>query len=617
MKAQDTPYRTGPSSLHATYILTALLIISFLIKLGYVYFYTDYSHYLFSDMNEYWKRALHSFEQGDLADDQWAIWPPFAHITLAWFFKLTYAFGIFEHKLELAIAINVLLSTLSVLWIYLIALKLYPSRTYALITSTTYAFFFPLIYLNAFILSEHLSLFTLLLSIVLLLYADKHWLNYLISGMILAFSIGIRPSFGVIGLPFFLYILSLKKHLGTIRYWYALLFSLGYIFFLSFILVNNYSNSRGKVGLSANGGLNFYLSACQKQGIVTQYGRHSWYILPPSSVGKPELGMTHETEPFYHQSHYYRLGWSCLMSEDAPSVTERLSRFQYLYTGSMFPAATNAGFFRTGTALFSHIALYMTFVLLLLPFLLFDRLASKPNILLLGMIASIQLIVLYFFNIEQRYLYGFFFVIDLLSILILFSIWDRICKTSKLGCSILLMLIITLVVSYIFRPHTKIDIPMKVSMHIYQNKKDLHRIDQSRDISSELQTNIPTIDFKTTYGLEHEDLGKFNFDTNIFIDFNSSIHIMQEGNYTFVIVSDDGFRLDIDKKTIAMYLGGRAAGLNKVKHFLPIGDHHFDLSYFQGKGPMAIRAYYERDGKRFYIGEDSKYIHFQPIKILH
>jgi len=613
MKSQNLQNSSTLSQLHAFYILTALLVISFLVKLGYVYFYTDYTHYLFSDMGEYWKRALYSFNHGDKVDGQWAIWPPFAHITLAWFFKLTHVLGVFEQKLELAIAMNVLLSTLSVLWIYLIALKLYPSRAYALTASTIYAFFFPLIYFNAFILSEHLSLFMLLLSIVIVLYAHTHWLNYFITGAILSFAIGMRPSFGVIGLPFFIYILFQKKRLKNARFGYALLFSLGYLFFLLFIIINNYSNSDGKVGLSANGGLNFYLSACQKQGIVTRYGSSSWYVFPPSSSGKPELGVTYESEPFYHQAHYYQLGKSCIASKNAPSLQEKFSRYHYLFNDSMFPALTSAKFFKEGMPLFSNIALYMTFILLLFPLLFFDRLISKSTVLFLGMIAFVQLFVLFFFNIEQRYLYGFFFIIDLLSTLILFSIWNQLCKSSKLGCSVLLLMILPIILFpwYTTMHPTKVAPTMQISMHIYKDKNNLYKIEQNRNTIKALDTEITTINFKTTHGLVHETMGTFDFDTNIFIDFNTSMYVLQEGNYTFIIVSDDGFQLNIDQNPIAVYPKGRAAGLNQVRHSLPKGKHQFDLSYFQGRGLIAIRAYYEIAGKRFHIGEDSEYIHFR------
>ena len=612
MKSQHLKSYHTFSQLQALYILTIILVISFLVKLGYVYFYTDYTHYLFSDMGEYWKRALYSFNHGDKIDSQWAIWPPFAHITLAWFFKLTSVLGLFDHKLELAIAMNVLLSTLSVLWVYLIAIKLYPSRAYALITSMTYAFFFPLIYLNAFILSEHLSLFMLLLSIVMILYAHTYWLNYFIAGVILSFAIGMRPSFGVIGLPFFIYILLQKQYHIKARFGYALLFSFGYFTFLSFILINNYSNSNGKVGLSANGGLNFYLSACQKQGIVTRYENHSWYIFPPTSSGKPELGVTYENEPFYHQAHYYKLGKACLLSKDTPSWIEKFSRYRYLFADSIFPALTSAKFFRKGLPLFSDIALYMTFIVCLLPLLFFNPFISKENILLLGMTAGVQLVVLYFFNIEQRYLYGFFFVIDLLSILILFSIWNLLCKSSKLGCSILLLIVLPMVLLawYSVAKKQETTIIKPVGMHIYQDQYNLHTIRQVRNTIKKLDTHITTINFKTTNGLVHEKLGTFNFDTNIFIDFNVSMNVLQEGNYTFIVVSDDGFQLKLDQKFIDTYTGGRAAGLNKSQYFLSRGAHDFDLSYFQGGGPMAIRSYYEIDGKRFFIGEDSEYMCF-------
>jgi hypothetical protein len=598
---------------HIFYLLSMLLVSSFFLKIIYVFNFTAYAEYVVTDMAGYWNRALHSLEQGDNLTSQWNVWPPLAHITLAWFFKVLSFLGLFEDKLALAMICNVLMSTLSTLWVYLMALKLYPSKLYALLSSSIYAFFFPLVYLNAFILSEHLSLFILLLSIVLLLYAQNRIWIYFLSGVLLAFAIGIRPSFGMIGLVFFVFIFFSEGKFQWYKIKQAIVFTFGYMLVLGMVVMHNNRISHGELmSLSSNGGMNFYMTACQYHKLLTYDHGVEWYVSPPSTMGKPELGIKYENVPLHHQKFYYKKGYECL--EDNPiSFIKRLKRFENLFTDTMFPSFNSAKYFDELFPFFSKITWYMALLLLLFPLLIYDKKIKNEVVLLfLGTIFA-QLIVLFFFNIEQRYLYGFFFAIELLSLLIVFRFIYFIGNHRFVHNAWVFMIIVIGV--YIINYYTKggyIDASKKqITMTLYQDKNNLTNINQKRETIKEFKDKINTINFKTTKGLIHEDLGDFNFKTNVFIDFNVKMNILKSTKYMFLIVSDDGFILKIDSKKIRSFYGARAATLNKEGRFLKKGLHHYRLTYYQGGGPMAVRAYYEVEGKRFLIGEDSAYVEFR------
>lgn len=414
---------------HSTTLLMALLLITTVIKYIYLFYLTEFNTYLFSDMGAYWERAIYSFEHDDRAINQWVIWPPFGHIVLGWYFHLLSFLGLYAYKLEIVLGTNILLSTLSVLCIYLIAFKLYPSKLYALMAAAFYALFFPLIYLNTFILSENPSLFLLLFSLMILLYA-KHSVSFFLSGLVLAFAIGMRPSFGIIGLPFFLYIVT-KDGLSWKNFKHGILFSVAYALLLLLVAMNNHHNSSGKVKtFSANGGVNFYFAQCQKYRVDTYHDGYHYRITPPSTSGKPELGTVVFYKPFYEQSFFYKKGMEC-MEKSSDTWIDRLQRFKLLYFNSMFPMIQSCFFAKEGIPFFSKVALDMTFLLLFLPLLFYNKRIAKPIVyLLLGIMFS-QLIVLYFFNIEQRYLYGFFFVILLLSLLILHDLASHFHKLKR------------------------------------------------------------------------------------------------------------------------------------------------------------------------------------------
>jgi hypothetical protein len=149
---------------------------------------------------------------------------------------------------------------------------------------------------------------------------------------------------------------------------------------------------------------------------------------------------------------------------------------------------------------------------------------------------------------------------------------------------------------------------------VYQNKNDIHSIKQIREPSTSHHYNIPTIDFMTKDRLIHEDLGAFPYTHNLFIDLNTSMKVQKAGVYTFIVASDDGFELYIDKKILASFPKDRSMAADTVRVFLDKGTHLFSLYYFQGGGDMGLRAYYvssEKGSQRFLIGEESSYIEFR------
>jgi hypothetical protein len=590
-----------------------ILVSSFVVKYFYVFDYTDYTNYLLSDMGGYWERATESFTNNDRAEEQWAIWPPFAHMTLAWFFKILYFFDLYEHRLEWVLDANIILSVLSTVWVYLIALKIYPSKAYALLSSTIYAFFFPLIYLNAFVLSEHLSVFALLLSIVLVLYARPSWMEYLIAGVTLAFAIGVRPSFGVLGLPAFIYIIARDGTFRWRNFLYGVAFTTGYAIFLIHIVATNHANSEGKVSfLSAGGGISYYLSACEPYELVTHYNGYKWSISAPAQSGNPERGIADTTEPFYHQQYYYDKGDVC-HKRNGLSWVDRLKRYRLFFEDSMFPYRYDAKYAKYGLPVFSQIALGMSLLLFFLPLLFFNKKILKNGLVFIAGILILQLMMHYYYTVEQRYLYGFFFAIVLLSTLVLFQL---AALGRKLSIKMQLLIGLTALVSmFLFWKYNTVSpeerSQFSVDMHLVQDTEAILNIDQERHPRQTLDTRIDTIGFKSYFKLVHEHLGDYGFEENFFIDFSTYLHVLKEGDYTFVVASDDGFKLSLDQREILRFSGERDVDVNRKRVHLVPGDlYHYRLSYFQGDGDLALHAFYEIAGKRFLIGEESPYIHF-------
>ena len=593
-----------------SFLLGILLVLSAYIKFIYVFHYTAYEDYLVSDMNAYWHRAVESYYHGDFNPDQWNIWPPFGHMVLAWIFKILYLFDLYPHKLEIVLSINILLSTLTVWFVYRIALHLFPSGAFALVTAGVYAFFFPLIYFNAFILSENPSLFAALLALVMLLeHEPGNALHLFVTGLVLAFAIAIRPSVGMAGLPFSLYIL-LRDGFSKRSLLEAIVFSSGYFLFLLLVVANNNAISAGKLkGLSANGGLNYYLTTCRKHAVYSVSDEGTYVIGTASSAAWPELGSGTFNVPFYRQKIFYDKAEECLR-EHPLTLVERFHRFRFLYFDAFFPFMFNAKYAPEGIPLFSRIALGMTAILLFLPFLFYDRRVSRSTLLLLIGFSLSQLIVLYFFNIEQRYLYGFFFVIALLSLLTPFVLVQNF---KRFGWALLLYALVTVGGAYGYhQTHRITDFP--IHMTLQQNGEAIDTLHQPRKpIQTESHT-INTINFKTKFQLIHADLGAWDYREHFFADFNTTLHLKQDLNVTFLLVADDGYALKLDGKQILSNSDNHKISIDQVTLQLDQGDHPLNLAYFQEDGIAVIRLYYEVYGERFLVGEGSRNVSFSLPK---
>ncbi len=412
--------------LNGSFFLWIILVISTYIKFFYVFHDTHYANYLVSEMGTYWNTAVQSFYRGDFDVSQWNTRSPFAHMVLAWMFKIIYLLGLYTYKLKIILGINIFLSTLSVWFVYLIARYLYPSGAFALLAAFVYAFFFPLIYFNAFILSCNPSVFLLMLSIVMVLYRhDDRYLYLFVIGLTLASAVAIEPKLLLTAVPLFLYILFRNKF-SRHNIARAAMFALGYFLLLFLVAAENNTISVGKVkGLSARNGFDYYMASCRKHLVRSQTEEGAYFTEAAQEASRPKPANETFSVSDHNQEFFYKKATECLKQHPF-TLQERFSKFRLLYFDTMFPVMLDAKYAKEWLPIFSRIVLWMTSILLLLPFLFMDRRIPKSALfLLVGTVLS-QLIFLYFFNIEQRDLYGFFFVITLLSLLTLFSLIQNI-----------------------------------------------------------------------------------------------------------------------------------------------------------------------------------------------
>ena len=155
-----------------------------------------------------------------------------------------------------------------------------------------------------------------------------------------------------------------------------------------------------------------------------------------------------------------------------------------------------------------------------------------------------------------------------------------------------------------------------INIAIMQQKGAIKTVDTVQKLSSTKHISVDSLNFLESRILEHPSLGQLGYTSNIFLNATTQMNIEKSGEYTFLVTSDDGFRLKIDGNTICEHPGDRPMLTTVCKKVLDKKSHHFELLYFQGGGPMGLNVRYRFKGdiSSYLVGEQSKYMSFKETK---
>ena len=571
-----------------------LLAISCVVKLLYVFCLTDYSNYLFSDFGGYWNRALERLRGHDTDYDQWAIWPPLPHILLTFFFRVIDLAGLSEHRLEALLVANVGLSTLCVALVYGITLRLCSSSRAAFVVAVLYAFAFPLLYFNAFVMSEHPATAALLGAVWLLLRYPGHIGYVSAAGVLLAVAVGMRPAFGLCALPCGLYVLFAGQF-ARFSIGRAAAFTCFFFLILGLVVAEVGRISNGQVrGLSANGGVNFYFAQCHTYEVVSTHSIYSYHIIPPSTVTHAENGTVVFTVPFHQQAFYTELGWQCVRAQ--PGLGWRnLAKFDDVFFGPLLPHVNTAWGFPTLLTPYRWLVLGLT-LLLPLGLVCFKSRRTSAAALLYGIVLMV-FATQYAFNAEHRYVYPIFGLLLGLNAWIALELYRRWSSVRRVALAFgagLSVLALGAGARAIAQVRT---VPTLIEAQWY-------RIDRVANAGwnyplppPEGHFAVDTLRFPEGRTLRHEQQGEISlFEPAEYfaIRFETCLDVREAEEYEFVVASDDGFELSIDGQIIASHQPTRPYRPSIGAVHLAAGRHRYALSYFQGDGPLGVTAVWRR-----------------------
>lgn len=560
--------------------LVVLLALSATAKLVYVFFFTRYSTYLFSDFASYWGRAHQRMAGADYDPGQWAFSQPVPHILLSWYLRLVDLLGLSAWELEAALLANVAASTACVALLYGIALRVLGSRGRALGVAALYAFTYPLVYFNAFVMSEHGAVLFMLAALWLTLRSPHSLPVLAAAGALLGLAAAMRPPFGVLGLPLAVYVAFANGVLVRATIVRAAVFSLGFFLVVLAAAAEMHRISRGQLfGLSASGAQNLYFAQCRPATMTFTHLGRTYAFGAPSFVNRPEYGSVHIDLPVAQQGYLRALAWRCFEAE--PDRWGALvQRAGDLFFGPLLPATPSAAGF---ALLLPAFRWFLLGCVLLLPLACVARREhgiSLRALSLVGGMLVVCLLPLSLFTTEHRYLYPLVpFIYVLLGAALLAAVREprRFARVAAIWLALLAAAAAAQAAHWRGAPpaiHTEV-----------------RRFPSPYVPSTEGQT----VSESTSRSLHHPEGERLwprsGRDEVAFAVHRSCMEVREGGWYELQVVAAGGFTLLLDGRPVLTELQARLDVAYKSRLLISAGRHRYEVRMHQ---PIAVTATWRR-----------------------
>ncbi len=165
----------------------------------------------------------------------------------------------------------------------------------------------------------------------------------------------------------------------------------------------------------------------------------------------------------------------------------------------------------------------------------------------------------------------------------------------------------------VFKLIPPLPIEQKIAMTVIKQNGRIQNLDTPRNPDFTRHFRIDTIRFKEGKVFEHPKWGKYGYQSDFFVEFETTFVTRKVGDYEFRVASDDGFRLWIDGVKIGEFTLNRPMTANSFTVRVQPGVHSYKLFYYQGYGNQGLRADYRKKGRKkfIWIGKDGFGVHFK------
>lgn len=156
-----------------------------------------------------------------------------------------------------------------------------------------------------------------------------------------------------------------------------------------------------------------------------------------------------------------------------------------------------------------------------------------------------------------------------------------------------------------------------IDVTILKPNQSIQDLNHFGKIIDQKQFAFDHLSFPLGEELFHQNTGYLGYRQDFLLHARTELNVLQEGNYTFIVDSDDGFSLTLNQQPICEHIDGRAMQSSVCEVFLSKGKQFFELKYFQGFGKLGLRVSYETESEQnFVVGKDSAFITFtSPVQV--
>jgi hypothetical protein len=379
-----------------------------LVRLGYVFLATDYPAHLVSDMRGYWERAHFHLAGVPTGSREWALWPPFYHVVLAGLFRFVETLGVGSvHWLGATLGFHAVLGALAAGAVHVLAHGVLRRPAMADGVAILYAVTYPIVYLEAFVLSENVAIPTLAAATTGVAVSRFGSAGLAAGGALLGAAIAARPGLAVL-VPAFLGYVCLARSGSPRRAGPLLAFAGALALVIGGVSLGNVRLSDGMLrGIGRNGGVNFFITQCRVHRVDTIFAEGdrtvSYRIVHPQFALETWRTWVATDQPPYAEGYYYRRGVDC-WRERPITLVANLPELRKLVWGPFFPSVPRARGFTTLDPVFAVLIAGATVVALVAPIAWRGRPRPAPELWLLWSLLVLTFLGAYLYGAERRFL---------------------------------------------------------------------------------------------------------------------------------------------------------------------------------------------------------------------
>lgn len=587
------------------YLPITAIILLFVVIDCLLIFNSPYHHWLGSDMAGYFNKPSQIFQGNEKAMGHWVGFAPYYPRILAVELSWLHYVHLQEYFLEFILLQNIALSALAILALYFIGLCVTSSKGAALGLAALYGLSYPHFYYNGFVLTEPFVVPLMIISIWML-YAWQHSYKIIFCGLLLATAVGVRPSTGLMGLPFGLYILFAGISLTRIpvRDWIKVMwprvmkaaaFSIAFFFVVFTIVAENNRISDGKVrGITSHSGYNFLLGQTQAQKIVSTAGGYTYIFVPPSVAHHPENGTIHTNIAIYDSERFYEEGWKILQAY--PHLwLDHLVKYQYLFFDNLFPAVPSFIGFDLMEP-FRYIIFYMFVFTVLVYIPLRERDVRKSDVIFFSSIFFISCASLYLFTVTYTYFFDFSYTVFIVFAMATYGVVKHFKKYRKLILGYTAVVLVLTAAFWTYKWLEKATIDENIRVTITENTQPINNLYQNREPTDTTTFGINHLEFYEHTNLQHSTLGHLDYFTQFFMNADTEMEVLKDGLYRFTFFVDDGYEVFLNGRFLLGFNGIKSMSDSpgRAEKFLRKGTYKLQVKMFQNRGPSGLAAYYRR-----------------------